>query len=106
MFLKKSCTCIHCFRTFECTGAFGPDGARYITGAVAWMKLLVKEPDRLLLEGSTFCTACTEPNRFLVEYDCVNDRYIDIGEAAEEAAIPVSTSYRTEPYYSTAGFSR
>ncbi|NGZ75409.1 hypothetical protein [Saccharibacillus alkalitolerans] len=85
MFMKKSCTCIHCFRTFECTGAFSPDGARYISGAVAWMKVLAKEPGRLLLEGSTMCTACAQPQSFLVEYDCETDRYMEVGEMAQNA---------------------
>ncbi|OWR27939.1 hypothetical protein CDO73_20745 [Saccharibacillus sp. O23] len=78
MFLKKSCVCAHCDRSFECTGAFGPNGARYISGTVAWMKLISREPGRLLLEGNTICAACMHPHRFLVEYDSDSDRYNDV----------------------------
>ncbi|OWA33852.1 hypothetical protein B9G55_21205 [Saccharibacillus sp. O16] len=78
MFLKKTCVCAHCDRSFACTGAFGPNGARYISGTVAWMKLISRESGRLLLEGSTICPTCMQPHGFLVEYDSESDRYIDI----------------------------
>lgn len=86
MFLKKSCVCAHCDRSFECTGAFGPNGARYISGTVAWMKLIAREPGRLLLEGSTICTACMQPHRFLVEYDSESDRYTEVRSSITQAA--------------------
>lgn len=92
MFLKKDCICAHCFRTFQCTGAFGPDGARYISGPVAWMKLLSKEPGKLLLEGSAICATCANPHRFLVEYDCAEDRYLEVGEPENRPVVAAGAS--------------
>ncbi|QDH22944.1 hypothetical protein [Saccharibacillus brassicae] len=107
MFLKKDCFCGHCFRTFQCTGAFGPDGARYISGPVAWMKLVSKEPGKLLLEGSTTCIACTNPHRFLVEYDCAEDRYVEIGMPEEQPAFAAGLSNAwNEPSSYGGGYAR
>ncbi|MCQ4087283.1 hypothetical protein [Saccharibacillus sp. JS10] len=56
------------------------------------MKILSKESGRLLMEGSTLCTHCAYPHQFLVEYDCVEDRYYDPNELAsisdEQSAAP------------------
>ncbi len=80
MFLKRNCVCGSCFQTFECTGAFSPDSDRYIKGAVAWMKIVAREPGRLLMEGHTLCTSCSYPHQFLVEYDSVKDQYNEASE--------------------------
>ncbi|WP_172252951.1 hypothetical protein [Saccharibacillus deserti] len=106
MFLKKECVCGHCFRTFQCTGAFDPNGAKYISGPVAWMKLIAKEPDKLLLEGNAICTACANPHRFLVEYDCAQDRYIEIGESEHSPAMAAGVSSHWENSSAVNGFAR
>ncbi|MDO3410605.1 hypothetical protein QWJ34_12610 [Saccharibacillus sp. CPCC 101409] len=96
MFLKKNCTCQSCLRTFECTGTFDADGARYIAGPVALMQLLSKEPDKLLLEGRVMCTGCATTHHFLVEYDCEQDRYIEIDTAAGRVVQPSRSETRRE----------
>ncbi|MEJ8302633.1 hypothetical protein [Saccharibacillus sacchari] len=67
------------------------------------MKILAKEPGRLLMEGNTLCTACASPHCFLVEYDCVQDRYNEPGDMnfgnGYPLAEPVSSrDYRTAAF--------
>lgn len=97
MLLKRNCICGSCFQTFECTGAFSPDSDRYIKGAVAWMKIVAREPGRLLMEGHTLCTSCSNPHQFLVEYDSVKDEY---NEASEFSVHQPVLSQSLEPTHS------
>ncbi|EXG83041.1 hypothetical protein [Saccharibacillus sacchari] len=96
MFLKRNCLCGSCFQTFECTGAFSPDSDRYIKGAVAWMKIVAREPGRLLMEGHTLCTYCSNPHQFLVEYDCVKDQYNEASDLSPSQPFIPRSSERTQ----------
>jgi len=58
------------------------------------MKLISRQPGRLLLEGNTLCTACMHPHRFLVEYDSDSDRYIEFDQPAPQAAPASETPAR------------